>query len=441
MSMVYEQEARAAQAARAEQRRLDAAAAEQRRADRQRAADERAARLREQQRADQAADRAARAARREERALRRAEALSPERVYHRGTLALVAASGAGSLPAQIAHFVAISPVLLPLPLVVEGAAWVMAAGVAYADARGLPGWVRWVLRGAVVVCATFAAVINYQYGAHLPGLTASERVTAGWGLAAVTLLGPTVFEVRQWVATLAAATPDPDARARRRHARLRRQHHKSVARTADRLLSAAPFGSLSAEEAWERAWSIETGADSPGMTPDLHRRAVKSAARLREAQSPDPTPSANAEESPQGGVDRSPSELEESPDHPTVLAPDLSAAPVLAVEAVPTAVVEPTSDAQSPDSTPAVLPVGVVAAESARTRRATGRVPQSARTRRLQRTPDQLLAEAREATADWSADRLTADAIRQAVRTSAERARGLRDVLRAERAPAGEVVA
>lgn len=428
MSMVYEQEAPAAQAARAEQRRLDAAAAERRRAERQRAADERAARLREQHRADQAADRAARAARREERAVRRAEALSPERVYHRGTLALVVASGAGSLPAQIAHFVAISPALLPLPLAVEGAAWVMTAGVAYADARGLPGWVRWVLRGAVVVCATFAAIINYQYGTHLPGLSGSERVTAGWGLAAVTLLGPLVFEVRQWVATLAAATPDPDARRRRRHARRRRRHHKSVAKVADRLVSAAAYGSLSAEEAWQRAWAIETGADSPGMTPDLHRRAVESAAELREAQSADPTPAAKAEESPQGGVDRSPSELEESPDE--------SGAPAPAIEAVPVAVVESTGDTQSADSSPTAPPVGVVAAESGRPRRATGRVPQSARTRRLQRSPDQLLTEAREVTADWSDDRLTADAIRQAVRTSAERARGLRDVLRAERAAA-----
>ncbi len=308
----------------------------------------------------------------------------------------------------------------------------MAAGVAYADARDLPGWVRWVLRGAVVVCATFAATINYQYGVHLPGLTASERVTAGWGLAAVTLLGPVVFEVRQWVATLAAATPDPDARRRRRH-------HKSVAKTADRLLSAAAYGSLSTEEAWERAWVIETGADSPGMTPDLHRRAVESAAELRKAQAPDPTPAAKAEESLQDGVDRSPSGLGKSADHPIVHLPAESAAPAPVVKVVPTAVVEPTSDAQSADSSSAALPVGVVAAESGRARRATGRVPQSARARRPQRTPDQLLAEAREATVEWSDDRLTADAIRQAVRTSAERARGLRDVQRAERAAAEEV--
>lgn len=75
-----------------------------------------------------------------------------------------------------------------------------------------------------------------------------------------------------------------------------------------------------------------------------------------------------------------------------------------------------------------------VAAESPRPRRATGRVPQSARAGRPNRTAAQLLDEARSATADWTDDELTAERIRKAVRTSSEKARGLRDTLRAERA-------
>ncbi|MFE5171704.1 DUF2637 domain-containing protein [Streptomyces sp. NPDC056634] len=74
-----------------------------------------------------------------------------------------------------------------------------------------------------------------------------------------------------------------------------------------------------------------------------------------------------------------------------------------------------------------------VAAESIRPRRATGRVPDVARTPRPKRTADELLAEARTATADWSDERLTAEGIRREVRTSPANARTLRDTLRSER--------
>ncbi|MFH9244704.1 hypothetical protein ACH4LK_04620 [Streptomyces lydicus] len=281
----YRQEQRADDAAKAEQRRLDRTAADERRADRLRAEDERAARLRQQARQDRDADRAARQARRQERAARRGEALTPERIYRTGTLGLVVASGLASLPAQVAHFVGISPMLLPIPFGVEGAAWVMSAGVAYADARQAPAWVRWMLRVLVAACAGFAASINYGYGQHLPGLSPADATAAGWGLAAVTVLGPVVFEIRQWVSTLAAR--DEQARAERKHAVRRRRDHRKVARVAKRLVSAAPFGTLAVEEAFGRAWSIVHGPGTVGMTPDLERRAVRSSTALREAQQPD----------------------------------------------------------------------------------------------------------------------------------------------------------
>ncbi|MFI9604261.1 hypothetical protein ACIHCX_31180 [Streptomyces sp. NPDC052043] len=84
---------------------------------------------------------------------------------------------------------------------------------------------------------------------------------------------------------------------------------------------------------------------------------------------------------------------------------------------------------------PTVTPVErrAVAAESTRPRRATGRVPEVARTPRPKRTPDELLADARKATADWPDARLTAEGIRREVRTSPANARALRDTLRAER--------
>ncbi|WP_327067803.1 DUF2637 domain-containing protein [Kitasatospora sp. NBC_01302] len=86
---------------------------------------------------------------------------------------------------------------------------------------------------------------------------------------------------------------------------------------------------------------------------------------------------------------------------------------------------------------PVVEPVRLVkptAPPAARPRRATGAVPQSARTALPKRTAEELLTEARSATADWPDDELTADRIRGALRTSAANGRMLRDLLKAERA-------
>ncbi|WP_461712720.1 hypothetical protein [Streptomyces sp. DSM 41029] len=437
----YRAEARADKAAVAEQRRQDAAAAEQRRAARQLADDERAARLAAQQAADKAR-------RKEEKASWRREKLTPQNVYRTGTLSLVVASGLASLPAQVMHFVEISPMLLPLPLALEGAAWVMAAGVAFADARQLAARVRWLLRTFVVAAASFAASINYSYGTHLDGLTPVQQTTAGVGLAAVTLLGPLLFEIRQWVSTLAADEGEtPDARARRRHARLRRRHHRSVAKTAGRLLSAAPVDSLTEEEAWEMAWEIEQGADEPGMTPDLVARRVtrtaayqaaehttrnskkegwfgrkRSTSDLRETSGPFPTP-VEAESAAEHASASAPAEAEQVGRSAVVNLP----------KPVPVGFLKSTLTLKPVTARPA-RPARALAAESIRpARRITHRVPDSARTRRPTRTLDQLLAEARTKTADWPTADLTAEAIRRTVGTGAARARQIRDTLHAER--------
>ncbi|MFG2226134.1 hypothetical protein [Streptomyces sp. NPDC048644] len=421
----YRQEDRADKAAHAEQRRLNAAAADDRRARRQQAEDERTARLREQARTDKSTDRIAREQRRQERAERRQQALTPERIYRTGTLSLVVASGLASLPAQILHFVGISPMLLPVPLGVEGAAWVMAAGVAYADTRGAPAWVRWLLRALVAAAAGFAASINYGYGLHLSGLSAADAQAAGVGLAAVTLLGPVVFEIRQWVSTLAAR--DEDARERRRHAARRRRHHRRVRRVATRLLSAAPLGTLSESTAWEQAWEIVHGSDKPGMTPELHSRANRAAAEMADTLAQNP---ANTKKTTEDTANQSGSDLCEPARSGRRWSVRIRIRPTRRTR-------KRVGSAPKPTDAPPVVPVGrpaaVAAAASTRPRRATGRVPDSARTARPRRTPDQLLAEARSVTADWSADELTADRIRKAVRTSAAGARTLRDTLRAER--------
>jgi hypothetical protein len=395
---LYAEERRADRVTEAEQRRIDEAAADARRAARQEVADQRAARLREQRAEDKAQAKQAKAQARAARRAARRAALTAGNVYRRGTLSLVIASALGSLPAQILHFTSISPLLLPLPLAIEGAAWVLAAGVAYADERGLPGWVRWLLRALVVAAAGFAASINYRYGTHMSGLSASDAQTAGMGLAAVTLLGPLLFEIRQWVATLSAKTEDAQAEARRRHDRRRRRQHRSVARVADRLMSAAPFGELSFEDAFERAWEIKTGTPTPGMTPRLHRRAARSLAALATATAPRKPAPADGEATPAADPAPAPDPVPEtSPPAPALPAP-----------------------APAPRKRPA----------------------KPAAKRPARRSFDDVLADARRATEGWPVGELTAERIRQAVQCGAAHARTARDVLRAERSGgAGEVEA
>ncbi|MEV5282295.1 DUF2637 domain-containing protein [Streptomyces sp. NPDC052811] len=117
--------------------------------------------------------------------------------------------------------------------------------------------------------------------------------------------------------------------------------------------------------------------------------------------------------------------------------PEAAELPVLEV-ADPAPVIEPVQPVEpTPMAEPVEpiesVPVKAVAAAESAPRRATGRVPESARTPRPTRTPDELLAEARSVTADWSDAELTAEAIRKAVRTSSANGRLLRDALKAER--------
>ncbi|ALV34807.1 hypothetical protein [Streptomyces sp. CdTB01] len=146
---------------------------------------------------------------------------------------------------------------------------------------------------------------------------------------------------------------------------------------------------------------------------------------------------ANAEESIETMRNRSTADLPESTPAPVVLTrvpmPDpvavdyvkstLPLKPVPAIEPTPIEPIEPAKGR-------------TVAADSPRPRRATGRVPEVARSPRPKRTPDELLAEARTATADWPDAQVTAEGIRRTIRTSPANARMLRDTILAERAKA-----
>lgn len=154
----------------------------------------------------------------------------------------------------------------------------------------------------------------------------------------------------------------------------------------------------------------------------------------------DPAPVANAEESAESARKRSTAGLPESTPAPSVVLTRLPMPdPVPVDHAKP---VPPLKPAPAIESTPiASIPRRPVGAESPRPRRATGRVPEAAKSTRPKRTPDQLLAEARAVTADWPDERITAEGIRRAVRTSPTNARMLRDTILAERAVTSAEVA
>ncbi len=144
----------------------------------------------------------------------------------------------------------------------------------------------------------------------------------------------------------------------------------------------------------------------------------------------------NAEESSEGSRERSTSDLPGS-STPTVVLTRLTVPDPLPVD------LGKSGGAMKP--MPAVVPVvkpvpiapaparSVPAASTVR-RRATGRVPVAAKSPRTRRTPDQLMAEARKATAGWADAEVTGEGIRRALRTSPANARKLRDALLAERA-------
>ncbi|MFA0845739.1 DUF2637 domain-containing protein [Streptomyces rochei] len=153
---------------------------------------------------------------------------------------------------------------------------------------------------------------------------------------------------------------------------------------------------------------------------------------LHHRPAPTPTASTNAEKSTETDTKRSTADLPVSTPVPitpnTTVLPrpvavgflksTLPAKPLLPVDPAPVASIERRT----------------VAAESTRPRRATGRVPAVAKSTRPKRTPEQLLTEARKATADWPDAKVTAEGIRREVRTSPANARTLRDTLLAERA-------
>ncbi|MDT0570741.1 conjugal transfer protein [Streptomyces sp. DSM 3412] len=204
----------------------------------------------------------------------------------------------------------------------------------------------------------------------------------------------------------------------------------------------------SERKSWRLARKVGVGDTALGSRLlDVQRDRVTAGANAALASmfggtDPIPTPHANAEESTETTRKRSMADLRESAPAPSVVLTRFSVPDPVAVDFVkptlplkPVPAIAPAADPVKAD--PASTGRRAVAADSPRSRRATGKVPAVARPPRPKRTADQLLAEARTATADWPDSRITAEGIRREIHTSPANARTLRDTILAERAADG----
>ncbi|MCC3775346.1 DUF2637 domain-containing protein [Streptomyces sp. UNOB3_S3] len=416
-----------------EQRRRDRLTdREQDRADRsERAAERREARRleREQDRADRAAAGTERRQDKAERRARRREC----RAWAVDNGALVCTGvvmACAIVPAVVYQVIALFSAGLAmvlsalLALMLEGGAWAATFGAAKAARQGRP---TGRYRMATWCCATVAAAVNFWHGSRDYGLWLGIVL----GLASL-------FAVAMWELHLHGAhAPVREERERIRHARRRRRHHSTVCRTADRLMTAAPYGTLPAEDAFSTAWRIHHGT-APGLTPDLLRNRLSAESRLGHV----------IEDAADTGAQRATAWLWATDWQPIpVLGPTCPAPTGNQPQTSLTITRESTPD--QPGSTPA--PIDSPADRSPRTaldpagprssrplvvrtqRRSNRRLPRTDRRPQPSRSEDELLDQARTLTVDWPDDALSAEAIRKALRIAPSRARALRDALKTER--------
>ncbi|GAA0426471.1 DUF2637 domain-containing protein [Streptomyces luteireticuli] len=416
-----------------EQRRQDRLAdREQDRTDRaERAAQQREARRleREQDRADRAAARAEKRQDQADRRTRRRERRAW--VVDNGALICTAIVMACAIvPAVASQVIALSSAGLALLLaallavMLEGGAWAATFGAAKAARQGRP---TGRYRAATWGCAALAAGVNFWHGSRDYGL---------W--LGVVLALASLFAVAMWELHLHGAhAPVGEERERARHARHRRRHHREVCRTADRLMTAASYGTLPAEDAFATAWRVHHGT-TPGFTPDLLRTRLTAESRLGHV----------IEDAADTGVQRVTARLWSADWQPIpVVGPSCTVPSGKRQQVSLTVARESTADTagsapapldSSPDRAPGTA-LDLVVPRSSRPlavrapRRSTGRLARSNRRPPAPRTEDELFAQARTLTADWTDDALSAEAIRKALRIAPSRARALRDVLKAER--------
>ncbi|MEV4784034.1 hypothetical protein AB0K53_01020 [Streptomyces tuirus] len=185
-----------------------------------------------------------------------------------------------ALPAQISYFLGLhrkddeNPgpawTLAPIPFFLELLAWVGVMGTRWAHRKGLPRWPFWILTATL---ASLAGWINFSHGVTEYG------PVAGYALAATSIIGPLLAEVRQFLESKAAE----DGRDLKQRAKDRREareaakaerERKAIEKEEDaerkdlfeeefaefrRIMAAHPTGGISREAAWVQAWDTLHG--------------------------------------------------------------------------------------------------------------------------------------------------------------------------------------
>ncbi|MGV9227591.1 hypothetical protein ACWDPF_33545 [Streptomyces albogriseolus] len=149
---------------------------------------------------------------------------------------------------------------------IETATWAFTAMAAKAEKEHRP---TARLRVGTWACALFAGALNLAHWTETNG----PVVGIFFGL-----LTPLATLLWDWRTHTSPRDKEQraDARARAKHDRRRRSHHKDVVKLAERLVTAAPFGSLPFEDAFTAAWEIFYGTSVPGMTPALYAQQLDS---------------------------------------------------------------------------------------------------------------------------------------------------------------------
>lgn len=180
-----------------------------------------------------------------------------------------------ALPAQLSYFLKLHKkgeqdpgyawLMLPVPFFLEILAWVGVLGTQWAHRKGLPRWPFWILTASL---ASVAGYINLTHG------TEEYGIVAGVALAATSVIGPVLAEVRQFLETRAAA----DLRSLEQRAadkvaaKVKAAAEEAAARIAEaedaerrevfpvefaeyrRIMVAHPTGAIDRNAAWEQAW-------------------------------------------------------------------------------------------------------------------------------------------------------------------------------------------
>lgn len=296
--MSYRDDRRADQAAAAEQARkreellLDKQLEAQRLAAEQKREDDRAAAERKRQDAEAKAERERRATIEKNRLKKQAKSARQAGrrkavlwVRDNGDVAAVlAVMACGMIPALVSQFGSLRTMGMNLllagllPFLLELGAWAATAGEAKALREGRnPAPYRIAVWSFTLLAATVNSLHGWkQYGGLSGALVLAASSIAPVALWHMVMAGRHSKKAKRTREQIAAdKRRQEEKKARAKHLKDRRRHHPKVAQEADRLMSAATFGELDAEQAFAAAWRIIHGTE-PGMTPELYQLATAS---------------------------------------------------------------------------------------------------------------------------------------------------------------------